>query len=525
MVFVQLGVFLVCVVLSFALTWVVRNTAVELGWASGPHSGRHIHSKPIPRLGGVAVFGACTISFLVVFAACKLFGWQLGFDWMALLKVLGPATFIFLLGLYDDMRGLGAYQKFAGQAIAASLLYMAGMRVVQVSLLPSSANLGTLVSLGATILWVLWITNAFNLIDGVDGLAAGSALVSTVVIFLIAMLSGNAVLGFTTAAIAGAILGFLRFNFNPATIFLGDCGSLFIGFLLSAVAMQAAQKSSTMVAVAIPIVSFGLPILETIISVARRFISGKPLFAPDREHIHHKLLDLGLSQRQVVMVLYGVTALCGLLSLLLLNPGARSFAVVLTVLGVGLWIGFQHLGYREFDELRRVAQRTLEQKQVIANNIAIRKACQQLASAEEFTQIAKAVEFAFVENDFDGIELLILGSASKALAHQFAAAEQQAGFRWTWQKKGPGQASLAPDWKLSLKLIGANGTSRGTCSFWRTAVSTDTPLLVDINVLTGLQQALADALERYSQSFASYEASSQQAPLRAAATAVGSPMC
>jgi hypothetical protein len=232
-----------------------------------------------------------------------------------------------------------------------------------------------------------------------------------------------------------------------------------------------------------------------------------------------------MSQRQVVMVLYGVSALCGLLSLLLLNPGARSFAVVLTVIGVGLWLGFQHLGYREFDELRRVAQRTLEQKQVIANNVAIRKACQQLASTEGFTHITRALEFAFVENDFDGIELRVLGPASEALAHESAAVEQEAGLRWIWQKRTGRQASFAPDWKLSLKLTTSEGKFRGTCSLWRTAVSSDSPLLVDINVLTGLQQALADAIERASERLASGEVLGHPSALRVpAASAAGSPV-
>src|SRR5262249_10953783 len=146
------------------------------------------------------------------------------------------------------------------------------------------------------------------------------ALFSTLVVFVVAIFSGSTLVSLLTIALAGAILGFLRFNFNPATIFLGDCGSLFIGFILSALALEGAQKAPTVIAVAIPVVSFGLPMLETALWVLRRLISGRRVFTADREHIHHKLLQRGLSHRQVVVVLYAVSALFALLSLFLLWP-------------------------------------------------------------------------------------------------------------------------------------------------------------------------------------------------------------
>ena len=231
-----------------------------------------------------------------------------------------------------------------------------------------------------TVLWVLAITNAFNLIDGLDGLAAGSALFSTLVAFVVALLNGYSLVTVMTIALAGAILGFLRFNFNPATIFLGDSGSLFIGFVLSALALQGAQKAPTIVAVAIPVVSFGLPILETALSIVRRLISGRPVFTADREHIHHKLLQHGMTHRQVVILLYGVSAIFALLSLFLLWPTGSSLGLVLAVLGIGIWIGVQHLGYLEFGELARVAHRTLDQPQIFVNNLAIRRATEELKS-------------------------------------------------------------------------------------------------------------------------------------------------
>ena len=212
-----------------------------------------------------------------------------------------------------------------------------------------------------------------------------------------------------TLVLAGAILGFLRYNFNPATIFLGDCGSLFVGFMLSALALQGMQKSPTIVAVAIPVVSFGLPILETALSVARRLISGRPVFTGDREHIHHKLLQRGLSQRQVVTILYAVSAVFAMLSLFLLWPTGSTLGLVLAVLGIGIWMGVQHLNYLEFGELRRVAQRTLEQRLIFINNMAIRRAIEELKVASDFAQLCRILEAAFVSNDFDAFELRLIG--------------------------------------------------------------------------------------------------------------------
>ena len=197
------------------------------------------------------------------------------------------------------------------------ILFAGGLRIFNLPVLFGSQQFGWTIGLTLTILWVIGITNAFNLIDGLDGLAEGSALFSTLVVFGAAVFNHSSLVALLTIALAGAILGFLKFNFNPATIFLGDCGSLFIGFMLSALALQGAEKSPTIVAVAIPVVSFGLPILETVLSVLRRLISGRPLFTADREHIHHKLLGRGMSQRQVVIVLYAVSAIFALLSLFL----------------------------------------------------------------------------------------------------------------------------------------------------------------------------------------------------------------
>jgi hypothetical protein len=252
--------------------------------------------------------------------------------------------------------------------------------------------------------WVVAITNAFNLIDGLDGLAAGSAFFSTLIVFVIALLQGSLLIATLAAALAGSILGFLRYNFNPASIFLGDSGSLYIGFMLCSAALAGSQKSSTMVAVAIPVVSFGLPILDVSIAILRRFLRGRPLFEGDAEHIHHKLLKRGFSHRDAVLILYGVSAMFGLLSLLL-YPSGSLIVLVLAVIGLGVFFGLQQLRYHEFSELQRIAERTINQKRVIANNIAIRRAAEDLESCRTLTQIGAVMTDYLEPIGFDGFTL------------------------------------------------------------------------------------------------------------------------
>jgi UDP-GlcNAc:undecaprenyl-phosphate/decaprenyl-phosphate GlcNAc-1-phosphate transferase len=168
--------------------------------------------------------------------------------------------------------------------------------------------------------------------------------------------------------------------------------------MLSALALAGSEKATTVIAVAIPVVSFGLPILETTLSVLRRLIGGRPVFTADREHIHHKLLQRGMSPRQVVIALYAVSAVFALLSLFLLLPERHTVGLVLVVIGVGIWFGIQHLGYLEFGEIRRVAQRTFEQRSIFVNNLAIRRATENLKVASDYDQVCRILESAFLSN-------------------------------------------------------------------------------------------------------------------------------
>jgi UDP-GlcNAc:undecaprenyl-phosphate GlcNAc-1-phosphate transferase len=488
-----LGAFAGSLMFSFISTKFVRDLAIRKGWVSGPAHERHVHSNALPRLGGVAIVFAFVLTTAAALVLESVFGSPgAKFSAHPLLTILPPAALIFLLGIYDDLRTAGPYLKFSVQAVAGAMLFAGGLRILDLPLLFGPHQFSWFVGLPLTIFWVMAITNAFNLIDGLDGLAAGAALFSTLVMFVVALLGNAPLISLLTLALAGAVLGFLRFNFNPATIFLGDCGSLFIGFMLSALALQGAQKAPTIVAVAIPVVSFGLPILETLLSIVRRFISGRPVFTADREHIHHKLLQRGWSHRQAVIILYAVSALFALLSLFLLWPTGSTLGLVLAVLGTGVWIGVQHLGYLEFGEIRRVAQRTIEQRHIFVNNLAIRRATEELKVAETFQQVSRILTAAFTGNDFDAFELRVRVPAPRTF--QLVESQEVPHLRWT----KPG-ARVVPEfenaWSLSLELVTAANQHCGNLVVFRSYVNRD--LQLDINLLTSAFPAtLAEALHR-----------------------------
>jgi UDP-GlcNAc:undecaprenyl-phosphate/decaprenyl-phosphate GlcNAc-1-phosphate transferase len=475
----------------------VRDFWITKGWKAQSPRDVDLHLIPRPRVGGVAIYCSFVIAVAVACVVGKYFG-SVSLPWQHVIGILLPGSLVFALGLYDDLISASPSFKFAVQTLAAIMLFEGGLKIDRLPVLFGTRHFGWSLGLPITIFWVLGITNAFNLIDGLDGLAAGSALFSTLVVFVVSIFGQSPLVSVLTIALAGSILGFLRFNFNPASIFLGDCGSLFIGFILSALALQGStQKAPTAIAVAIPVVSFGLPLLETALSVLRRLIGGKPIFTADREHIHHKLLARGMSHRKVVIVLYAVSALFALLSLFLLWPSGGTLGLVLAVIGTGVWVGVQHLGYLEFGEIRRVAQRTIEQRNVFVNNLAIRKATETLRFASDYPQLCRALETAFANNDFDGFDLRLnvpyeLDGEEKTPAVLLGSKVLD----YKWRK--PGCAVLFNQWstwKLALELVGASNENYGLFEIYR--LYNNRPLLVDINLLTvQFPFVLAEAVER-----------------------------
>ncbi len=489
---IYLSIFAVSLLVSALLARLVRDVANARGWATAPQSARHLHQSPVPRLGGIAILGTVVLVVTIAAIASNLLHLGYSFPSRTFLGLLGPTLVIFGLGLADDFRPLSPYFKFGVQIVAAGWLFLNGGRVTQFPLLFGGREMGNVTALAITVFWVLLITNAFNLLDGLDGLAAGSALFSSLIVFIVSLVTGNTLTEVVTIALAGAIVGFLRYNFNPATIFLGDCGSMVIGFVLSAVSLASSQKASTAVAVAIPVVSFGLPILDTFMTVLRRLLNGKPLFHADNEHIHHKLLQRGLSHRQAVVVLYAVSALFALVSLLLFSPQSGIIAVVLSVVGLGVFFGLQHLGYHEVDELRRVARRTWEQKTIISNNLAIHRATDELACARTVHDVIQILKTAFEGNDFDGFEL----SFAPELPAAYGSPPMTPTFQHAWRRE---EGNRSKGWELRLDLLSERGEVRGCFSINRSY--TKRSLRSDVDCLTAeFASALSAALQRAGES-------------------------
>ena len=483
--------FLISVALSLVFTRWVRNYATARGWVATPELDRHVHTTSVPRLGGVAIFGTFAVVAGLGALLSRWAGLPIALPAGTVCSIFASAFIIFLLGLYDDVRSVGPYWKCGIQILAAILLYTGGVGVHRLDLISSGRTLGTVVALPLTVLWIVLLTNAFNLIDGLDGLAAGSAFFSTTVLFVISLLEPNAMVTLLAIALAGAILGFLRFNFHPASIFLGDSGSMFIGFMLAALALAGSEKAPTMIAVAIPVISFGLPILDVALAVSRRFLSGKPLFRGDRDHIHHKLLQRGLSQRGAVLVLYGVTSCFALLSLILLHDAAM-IALVLAVIGIGVALGVQYLGYVEFSELQGALRRTAERKRAIANNVEVRRAVKALDSCTDFLRICAILRETLPAIGFDGFRLgRNLGEIFSGTPFSPMQRTADGGLQLFWDDAGNSESV----WELRLELNTESYHRLGYFSLLRKGL--ESPLLVDFNLLScAFRSALSGAVLR-----------------------------
>lgn len=327
-----------------------RNLAAGRGWLDVPDPKRKIHSRPIPRIGGISIVVSYLASFAIVLLCWHDSEGMLRDHLRLTWQLVPAAALIFVTGLLDDLLGLRPWQKLVGQTCAAVIAYAAGVHLTSIS----GVELSSWLTLPATIVWLVACSNAFNLIDGVDGLAAGLGFFATLTILMAALLQQNLSLAIATAPLAGALLGFLRYNFNPASVFLGDCGSLLIGFLLGCYGVLWSQKSATVLGMTAPLMVLAIPLLDTALAIVRRFLGRQPIFGADRGHVHHRLLARGLTPRRVVLLLYGICGIAAGLSLLQSMFHDRFGGAILVIFCVGAWLGIQHLGYAEFIAASRI---------------------------------------------------------------------------------------------------------------------------------------------------------------------------
>lgn len=322
--------------LAYLLTPAVRRLAFRVGAVDIPDA-RKVHRGEMPRLGGLAIylaFGAAVLLFLR--------------EDRQLLSLLAAGGVVLAVGAADDLRGISPRVKLAGQLLAAIVLVAAGYRVEFLT----NPGGGTVIGLGKwaipfTLFWLVGISNALNLIDGLDGLAAGTAAIAALAMAAVAWSGGQAAAMLAALVLAAAALGFLRHNFYPARIFMGDSGSLFLGFVLAALAIPGLTKGTTFISLVIPVVVLGIPILDTAAAIARRFLGGQPIFQPDRRHLHHRLLDLGLTQRQTVLLIYAVNLVLGGSAVLLNFLSTERAVALLILLSLGILTAANRLGAAE----------------------------------------------------------------------------------------------------------------------------------------------------------------------------------
>ena len=371
-----LGLFFLAALFSLLLTPVVRRLG-RRGRAYGQaRDGQE--QAPIPRLGGLAIYLAALAAWGVLLLLPNEVRARFLAEWPMLATLLVPGTLVLLVGVYDDLVGVAPWQKLIIESLAAGLVWWAGVRIVNLPLVGSVIH-SPLLSLALTVFWIVAVTNSLNLIDGLDGLAAGIAFFVTVCVFVVSLIQNNHFVCILAITLAGALLGFLRFNFVPASIYLGDTGSLFLGFFLASLAIRTSQKSSTLLAIVVPFVAFGVPLLDTALTVLRRLLGGRPLFVGDRNHIHHRLLQSKLTPRVAVLGLYGLAALFSLGSLLIIHSTGNLIALAAVLAGASGWFLTSQLHYEELSELNvYVSRAVLSQRRVLVNEIVIRKASREL---------------------------------------------------------------------------------------------------------------------------------------------------
>lgn len=381
--------FLVSLFVAAVATPLLRRFAVDHGLFDQARSSRKIHERPIPRLGGIAIVVAFYAPFVALLGVDSGVGGMFYESPQTATGIFAGGLTIALLGVYDDLKGTGATRKFAVQFAVAGLLYYLGFRVEQIANpFGPDVELGVF-ALPFTLLWIVGVINAMNLIDGLDGLAGGVALFAVLTTFIVAVNQPNPLMMLFTAALAGAILGFLFYNLNPATIFMGDTGSMFLGFILAAASIKTGQKSTTAVAILTPIVALGLPLLDTLLAMARRAVRGRPLFSADREHIHHRLMSLGMTHRQAALALYAVCFALNVVALVLVYSNSIAAAAMLAALAIVGFFAMRWLGYIQFSSTHYLSDQRRRNREL---RTIVRDATEQLREAGSDRDVWEAIK-------------------------------------------------------------------------------------------------------------------------------------
>ena len=337
--------FMIALGTALVLTPAVIAFARRTGALDQPDA-RKVHARPIPRIGGIGIYAAFMVSILVQLIFVELTPEFM----MSLIGLMVGGTIIVAIGIIDDYCDLPAKVKLLGQILAAAVLVIGfDVRIDFITDPLGDFIYLELFAIPATIFWIVGLTNTVNLIDGLDGLAAGVSSIAAITIFLVAMEEGIPFVAMVTAALAGAAVGFLYYNFNPARIFMGDTGSMFLGFMLAGISVVGAVKSAATIALIVPILALGLPILDTTFAIVRRARNHRPIFKPDKGHLHHRLLAHGFTQKQAVLLMYIVSALFGLCALALTTVSTQAAVLIVLIVAAAVFVGARKLGILQMD--------------------------------------------------------------------------------------------------------------------------------------------------------------------------------
>ena len=317
----------------------MKKLAKKIGAIDIPKDKRRMHTDSVPLIGGLAIFLGFLVS-TVLFAEIDI----------KIIAILSGALIMVVLGVFDDKYALGAKFKLMIQIIAAAIPVIAGVRIERIILpfLKSGGIEFGWLAYPITILWIVALTNAVNLIDGLDGLAAGVSAIASFSMFLIALMQGNYLIAVMCAALVGACCGFLPYNFSPASIFMGDTGSTFLGFVMASLSVLGLFKIHAIISFAVPFIAFGIPIFDTSFAIFRRIKEHRPIMSPDRGHLHHRLVDMGFSHKQAVLIIYAICIVLGAVAVLSFK--SKLLAIVIAVLGVIGAFVFRYWGRMKKEE-------------------------------------------------------------------------------------------------------------------------------------------------------------------------------
>lgn len=327
---------IIALAIAYLVVPLVEKLAFRLGAVDQPNA-RKVHEEPMPRMGGLSIY----LGFVVVILASLLATSGLS---RSIMGILIGATIVFIVGAIDDVYRLSAWTKLFAEIVAALIVVLLGVQMqVLTNPFDGVIRLGQM-GIPLTMFWIIGVTNAVNLIDGLDGLAAGVSGIAAITIGVVALRSDQYLVGFMALVLAGAVAGFLPRNFFPARIFMGDSGALFLGFVLACLSVTGLAKSAALISLFVPVIILGIPIFDTFFAIVRRVNNGMPIFKPDKAHLHHRLMDMGNSHRRTVIIIYIISILLGAVGVLLMYLTSPQAMLILAILTVAMVIGAGRIG-------------------------------------------------------------------------------------------------------------------------------------------------------------------------------------